>query len=416
MRLLPAWYPIYDTLTEVLPLVSAAQRRQLTVWLAGTLEAGSSCEAAVVQALHEATADAGLPVDPNTIRQDLRELFRDAAEKRTPQGTALAVTPCFPALLAYVLRLLNTRQLALALDATNFQDRLTAIVVSVVYRGRAIPVAWEVREAERKGAWMPLIVTLLAALVPVVPTALSVLVLADEGLFSPTLLRTVRDYGWIPILRGHLTTTVTLAASQRRCQAGTLVAGPGQAWVGRIVLFKTPTAQLRVSLLVVWGTGHEAPWVLITSAAPREVGVYWYALRCWIECGFRDLKALGWQWERTQRRRPARVARHWLVLALATIWVLAAGTQAEEAQRQGVARALVQPPAVPPAPVTGQRAVSVFQRGKTILRRQLARDNPVIPHWLCQEAWPEPPPDLRITYDDADRRPPVDAPHTALPQ
>jgi len=399
---------MYDVVLDVLPSLTLAQQRQLTLWLAGTLEAESGCEAAVVLALHEATEDAGRPVDPNTIRQDLRELFRDAEDKRTPQGTALAVASCFPALLAYVLRLLHTSQLALALDATNFQDRLTAIVFSVVYRGRAIPVAWEVREATGKGAWMPLILALLAALVPVVPRTLSVLVLADEGLFSPQLLRTVRDYGWIPILRGHRTTAVTLVTSQRRCQAGSLVAGPGQAWLGRIVLFKTPAAHLRVSLLVVWGTGQEEPWVLVTSSAPREVGVYWYTLRFWIACGFRDLQAMGWQWERTQRRAPARVARHWLVLSLATIGALAAGTLAEEAQRQGVARAVVQPPPVPPPPFTGKRTLSVFQRGRHILRRQITKAQLSIPQWLCQEAWPEPPPDLCITYDDD--------PHTSLPQ
>jgi hypothetical protein len=39
----------------------------------------------------------------------------------------------------------------------------------------------------------------------------------------------------------------------------------------------------------------------------------------WIEFGFRALKGLGWRWERTRRTDPDRVARHWLVLAVATL-------------------------------------------------------------------------------------------------
>src|SRR5205085_9302313 len=193
----------------------------------------------------------------------------------------------------------------------------------------------------------------------------------------------------IPIVRGHLGTIITTAASGRQCAAHTLVAGPGRAWVGRVVLFKTPARQLRVTLLVVWGDGYAEPWVLVTTLPPRQVGVYWYGLRAWIECGFRDLKALGWCWERTQRQAPTRVARHWLVLALATLWALAAGTVAEEAQRQDLPRALVQPPTQPPPVQTGRRTVSVFQRGGQLLRLHLAAGTMPRQSWLVAEAWPE---------------------------
>ena len=64
--------------------------------------------------------------------------------------------------------------------------------------------------------------------------------------------------------------------------------------------------------------GQTAPWVLLTDLAPAAVGVVWYGLRVWIELGFKVLKSMGWQWQQTQRDECERVARHWLVLALAT--------------------------------------------------------------------------------------------------
>lgn len=40
---------------------------------------------------------------------------------------------------------------------------------------------------------------------------------------------------------------------------------------------------------------------------------------------------------RSRRTDPARVDRHWLVLAVATLWVLAYGTRVEEVRLRGLA-------------------------------------------------------------------------------
>jgi hypothetical protein len=100
----------------------------------------------------------------------------------------------------------------------------------------------------------------------------------------------------------------------------------------------------------------------LTDLAPRQVQQSWYGLRMWIELGFRALKGVGWQWQRTRRTDPERVARHWLVLAVATLWVLGCGTRADDAETLGVAPGRVRVPPDPPTP-TGQPVVGLFQRG-----------------------------------------------------
>ena len=50
------------------------------------------------------------------------------------------------------------------------------------------------------------------------------------------------------------------------------------------------------------------------------------ACRVWVEQGFRALKSLGWHWERTRRTDLDRIARHWLVLAMSVIILLAVGS------------------------------------------------------------------------------------------
>ena len=80
-------------------------------------------------------------------------------------------------------------------------------------------------------------------------------------------------------------------------------------------------------MIVVWDRDHDEPCVVMTDLPPAESGVCWYALRFWIELGFKALKSVGWQWQKTRRTDPGRVSRHWLVLSVATLLALAYGTR-----------------------------------------------------------------------------------------
>ncbi len=151
------------------------------------------------------------------------------------------------------------------------------------------------------------------------------------------------------------------------------------------------------TLLVVWDADRAAPRVLLTDLPPTDVGVLWYGLRTWIELGFRALKGMGWHWERTRRTDPARAARHWLVLAVATLWVVAYGTRAEDAAWLGVAPANLRTAPTPPPP-DHVRTLSVFARGIGQLRWQLLRLRRLWTRvWLSPQEWPSPGPGLLVT-------------------
>ena len=64
---------------------------------------------------------------------------------------------------------------------------MCALVISVLYRGSAIPVAWHILPANKKGPWHSPILDLLHQLAPAVPHTMTVLVLIDRGLWSPHL-------------------------------------------------------------------------------------------------------------------------------------------------------------------------------------------------------------------------------------
>jgi hypothetical protein len=328
MRFPSEWYQMHQSIAQHFPNLRPAQQRGLTLWVYGTILAQSACQNAV------ATALVALGFW-QTARQHLREWLYDGSHKARPCSTQVEVAPCFPPLLRWVLSWWQSHQLALAIDATLHSDRVCALVISVLYRGSAIPVAWQILPANTKGPWVLPILDLLHRLAPAVPPNMTVLVLTDRGLWSPHLWKAMCSMGWHPLMRIR-GDAVFQPLRGTRLPAVKLVPGPGHAWVGQGVAFRDTMKQRFGTLLVVWTQGQTEPWLVLTDLPPEDVGVCWYGLRVWVELGFRALKGVGWQWQHTQRTNPQRVARHWLVLAVAMLWVLAYGTRAEDAEALGV--------------------------------------------------------------------------------
>jgi hypothetical protein len=51
---------------------------------------------------------------------------------------------------------------------------------------------------------------------------------------------------------------------------------------------------------------------------------------CHIEQGFKIVKQGGWQWQRTRMTDPERAAHLWLAVAVATLWLLSVGGEADQ--------------------------------------------------------------------------------------
>ena len=92
-------------------------------------------------------------------------------------------------------------RLALAIDTTLHSEKVVALVVSVLYRGCAIPVAWRILPANKKGPWIEPPAQLPTTLAPAVGAGMEVVVMTDRGLWSPRLWKAIRGFGWHPLMR-----------------------------------------------------------------------------------------------------------------------------------------------------------------------------------------------------------------------
>jgi hypothetical protein len=318
-------------------------------------------------------------------RRRARRAAQHAARRRYRQRDTTIQT-CFAPLLRWVVAWWHPahKQLPLALDASTLGQRFTILAICVVIRGCAIPVAWKVVEATRKGAWKPHWEALLKSLDGAVPADWTVIVLADRGLYAKWLYAAIQANRWHPFLRINRQGHYCLEGKTAFQLLSQVVTMHGQTWAGRVTCFKTRHRQLACTLLARWDAGYHDPWLIVTDLAPADADVAWYALRAWIECGFKDSKRGGWHWEQTKMVDPACAEWLWLALAVATLWSVAVGCAAEVAAEQSPIRRLVGGPA------TGTpRALSCFRRGQVTLLATLCLGQALPDAQLVPEPWPK---------------------------
>src|SRR5271170_5469121 len=77
------------------------------------------------------------------------------------------------------------------------------------------------------------------------------------------------------------------------------------------------------------------PWLIVTDLAAEVAQPTWYGLRGWIEQGYKRVKGEGWKLPRTRITDSQRLERLWLAMALATLWVLKVGGEAEVDEQIG---------------------------------------------------------------------------------
>ena len=307
-----------------LPHLTQPQATVLALWSLGMVLA-RACALTAVRAFLAPWLGRTEP----TVRQQVRALCYEATAKRGTARGARAVEPCVVPRLAWGVGQWEGTPWALALEATTVGTRFTVLARSVGYRGCAIPVAWTVLTATANHAgrreWWRLRRQVHRAL----PRSWTVLGLADRGLDARWLLRRITRLGWHPFVRSNTGGTLRPTGPGRGGPLKTLGPAPGTTWQGTGIAFKGRHRQRHCTLLACWEAGEKDPWWLLTDVPPEASTACWYGVRAWIAPGFKSTQRAGWQWQRTHRTKPERAARLWRAVAVATLWLLSVGGEAD---------------------------------------------------------------------------------------
>lgn len=379
-----------ETVSTAFPKLSRPQAKVLAYWSFGMVLARSCgitlvCAALALQ----------LGCSEASLLQRLREWCYGAQDKKGTKRRDLDVSTCFGPLLQWILTWWPADQprLALALDATTLGKRFTVLVISVVYRGCAIPVAWKVVGALEKGAWQPHWMKLLSKLADRVPEHWTVVVMSDRGLYAPWLYAKIVELRWHPFMRINKQGHFRPKGEGKFRSLATAAPQMGSAWCGHIDCFSQETSRLQCTLLARWDEGYEEVWLIVTDLAPEHASALWYGMRSWIEGGFKDTKRGGWGWHQTKMVDPERAERLWLAIAVATLWVVSVGGEVdahlpvsswEALPQTHVARRTATKRSRP-------RMLSCFARGLVTIIGLLIRGDGLVVGRFIPEPWPSMP-------------------------
>jgi hypothetical protein len=412
-RALARWITL---LAARFPVFSRPEVKSLASWSIGIVLAKAASLHAIVLALV-----CWLRCNPFSLRKRLQEWYLEAAAKKGHGTTGAGYQrrdwqphTAAPYLLRWIIEDWPNQQLVLALDPTNFGDRFTVLNISVLYRGCAVPVIWTVVPGGETEPWEPHWERMLQLLADSVPAGWQVLVLTDRGMYSPSLFRCLVRLHWHPFLRIRAQGFYRPNGRHKWLNLEDLhpATGQTQAWQGQV--FKNEEGRLECTLVAYHGAGHAEPWLIVTDLAPEVAQASWYGLRGWIEHGYKMVKGEGWKLPRTRIKDSARLERLWLAVAVATLWVLEVGGEAEieEQQQRHRTREAKQvgtdtpelPDLNPQAPSTARELVpdeaaeqtnkqtesrlwSVFARGWNVLRNALGAGLLLLGSWH-PEVWP----------------------------
>jgi hypothetical protein len=397
-----------ETVSMAFPTLSRPQATGLALWSYGMVLA-RSCGIPTVCA----TLALQLECSEGSLVQRLRAWCSDAKDKKGAKRQELDVTMCFAPLLAWVLSLWPAQEchLALAIDASTLKKRFTGLCVSVVYRGCAIPVAWKIVAAEAKGSWQPHWKGVLTQVQAGVPTSWTVIVLRDRGLYAPWLYSHIVSLGWHPFMRSTQQGHFRPVSETLFRGLSTVVPEVKGAWCGEVECFSELKSRLRCTLLARWDEGYEEVWLVVTDLAPDQATVVWYGMRSWIEGGFKATKRGGWQWHQTKMVDPARAERMGLASAVATLWVLSVGGEADATLPVSGWEAL--PPTHIARRTATQRSrprmLSCFARGLLMIVGALIGGDGLVIGRFVPEPWPSSSVRTKPTQKKRAARPPQEA-------
>lgn len=305
------------------------------------------------------------------------------------------MSTCFGPLLQWILAWwpADEPRLALALDATTLKKRFTVLVISIVYRGCAIPVAWKVVGAEQKGAWKPHWLKLLEQLTNSVPEHWTVIVMSDRGLYAPWLYAKIRSLGWHPFMRINKQGHFRPQGEGKFRSLATAAPRVGSAWCGKVDCFSGETCRLPCTLLARWDKGYEEVWLIVTDVEPEQATAVWYGMRSWIEGGFKDTKRGGWGWHQTKMVDPERAERLWLAIAVATLWAVSVGGEVDANLPASSLEALPETHVARRTTTkrSRPRMLSCFARGIITIVGMLIRGDGLMVGRFVPEPWPTRP-------------------------
>jgi hypothetical protein len=233
--------------------------------------------------------------------------------------------------LPFVLPLLTVlarqRPLVFIMDGSVVGRGCVALMVSLLYHQRALPIAWAVVEGKKGHFPEDTHVALIQQVHALVPPEATVVFLGDGEFDGTGLQAAIEGFDWHYVCR--TAKNIQIQAQGQELSLADLGVQAGGRVFRKGVLF-TEDAYGPVMVIARWEKGYAEPIYLVSNMTSVQEACKWYRRRMTIETFFSDQKSRGFQLDKSHLSDPERLAHLMIATGLAYVWVIYLGVQALE--------------------------------------------------------------------------------------
>lgn len=255
--------------------------------------------------------------------------------QRWLENERIEVNALYGPLIQQALSEWQMTSLYLALDTSLLWDRYCLIRLSLIYRGRAIPLVWKVIEHGSSSVAFAVYRPLLeqAAGLLCYHSSCRIVFLADRGFADTQLMAYLRDtlhWHWRIRIKGNF---IVHRASHPPCKLSRCVPQAGQAYFWHSIHI-TDQRFGPVHLAMAHLRENGERWYVLSSD-PTDLQTFDdYGLRFDIEENFLDDKSNGFQLESSLIRSANALTRLCFVLAVATLFLVCQGVDVQRSDKR----------------------------------------------------------------------------------
>jgi hypothetical protein len=229
------------------------------------------------------------------------------------------------------LRHLALQTVVLVMDGSGVGRGCTALMLHVVYKGRALPLAWRVRQAPQGHVPEALHIALGDLIRGLIPAGTPVVVLGDGEFEGTRLQHTLQQAGWSDACRTATSTVALWEGETFRLAVLGACLKPGRL-IELQEVYCTREAYGPIMVLCCWAKGYHEPLYVVSNMATAEEACRWYEKRFRIETFFSDQKSRGFHIHKSHMSDVQRLSRLLIAACLADIWIVYLGSVCEKEQ------------------------------------------------------------------------------------
>ena len=229
-----------------------------------------------------------------------------------------------PFIVALLGSLSQSGSLVFSIDGSTAGRGCMVLMLSVIYKKRAIPVIWHVVKAKKGHLPEQTHRDLLGQLAQIVPSTCTITIVGDGEYDGCDWQADILGYGWDYVLRSGCGKFIETEAGEQ-VKFGSMAPSLGREYFMLYDVAFTRRKYGPVNAMIWHGKGYQEPIYLLSNLDYPPLIIQLYKKRFKIETFFSDQKSRGFNLQRSGIGKPERLKKLLIATCLAYIFCIFSG-------------------------------------------------------------------------------------------